>query len=377
MNQKIKANMFRHNDYLSQYACYDQQAIRLVNETSDIRPDFFRDIDRIIYSSAYARYIDKTQVYSLINNDHISRRMTHVQLVSKIARTIGRALALNEDLIEAAALGHDLGHVPFGHVGEAILNQLSLEHQEGYFQHNMQSVRNIMVVEKNGQGLNLTLQVLDAIMCHNGEMVTQIIKPQAKDFTIFLAEYNNSYQDLVGAHKLRPMTLEGCVVRISDIIAYLGKDIEDAEQIGLFDKKKLPAAITKVLGQSNKEIINTIIMDIITNSINHNYIKLSTEVFKAVNDLKSFNYQEIYLKANSQEQIKKYEKMFNQVFNQCLKDLETNNQEAVIYQDFLNKMEPSYIIENSPCRIVIDFMAGMTDAYLVKQAKEQAIDKLN
>ena len=129
----IAQNMRIHNQYLSSFATKDEEAMRFLEEKEDIRPAFFRDIDRIIYSMAYTRYMDKTQVFSYQNNDHISKRMIHVQLVSKIARTIGRALGLNEDLIEAASLGHDLGHVPFGHVGEAILNEISLEQGEGYF----------------------------------------------------------------------------------------------------------------------------------------------------------------------------------------------------------------------------------------------------
>ena len=160
--------MRNHNQYLSSYATKDEEAIRCTREEEDIRPPFFRDIDRIIYSMAYTRYMDKAQVFTYQKNDHISKRMIHVQMVSKIARTIGRALGLNEDLIEAASLGHDLGHTPFGHVGESILNEISLEQKEGYFHHNIQSVRMLMEIEQGGVGRNLTLQVLDAIMCHNG-----------------------------------------------------------------------------------------------------------------------------------------------------------------------------------------------------------------
>src|SRR5574344_1304262 len=172
MNKEIEQIILIKNNYLSKYACKDKDAIRFYPTVEDIRPDFFRDIDRVIYSLSYTRYIDKTQVFSnIFNNDHISKRMTHVQMVSKIARTIGRALNLNEDLIEAAALGHDLGHVPFGHEGETILSELSQEHGEGYFNHNVQSVRTLMNLEKDGNGDNITIQVLDAILCHNGELV--------------------------------------------------------------------------------------------------------------------------------------------------------------------------------------------------------------
>jgi len=164
----IKKRMISHEKSLSKYATKSSEAMRFAKEKrkNDIRPAFFHDIDRIIYSLAYTRYIDKTQVFSLKDNDHISKRMVHVQFVSKIAKTIGRALGLNEDLIEAIALGHDLGHVPFGHVGERILNDLSLKYDNTYFNHNVQSVRQLMVLENNGAGSNITVQVLDGILCH-------------------------------------------------------------------------------------------------------------------------------------------------------------------------------------------------------------------
>lgn len=370
MNEKIIQNMLRHNQNLSSYACLDSQAIRLKKEKIDIRSDFFRDIDRIIYSLSYNRYLDKTQVYSLIDNDNISRRMTHVQLVSKVARTIGRALALNEDLIEAAALGHDLGHVPFGHAGETILNKISIENNEGYFNHNIQSVRNLMELEKNGQGKNLTIQVLDAIMCHNGEMASQELHPMAKTTDQFLDEYHNSYIDAKIVKHLVPMTLEGCVVRISDIIAYVGKDIEDAEMMGFFQKENIPLTITKVLGDNNRKIVNTLVMDIINNSLDQNSIIMSREVYLALINLKKFNYQEIYNKANSKEQIAKYELMFRTVFANCLQALRIKNANSNIYKVYLNQMPKQYLANNSQERIVIDYLAGMTDDYLINQYQQ-------
>jgi len=152
MEEKIKNNMNRFEENLSPYACLNSEAIRFIKlNDNDIRTDYFRDIDRIIFSLSYSRYSDKTQVYSFTDNDHISKRMTHVQLVSKVARTIGRALRLNEDLIEAAALGHDLGHVPFGHAGEAILNRISVEKTGRMFNHNVHSVRVLKDIESHGK----------------------------------------------------------------------------------------------------------------------------------------------------------------------------------------------------------------------------------
>ena len=355
---------------LSKYACSYENGIRLKEEENDFRPSFFRDIDRILYSLSYTRYLDKTQVFTHGNNDHLSRRMTHVQFVSKIARTIGRALNLNEDLIEAASLGHDLGHTPFGHVGEKFLNEISLEHNEGFFNHNIQSVRLLMNVENYGNGLNITLPVLDAIMCHNGEFALGKYNKCEKTKEEFLDEYNKSYKDKKILKSLKPMTLEGCVVRISDMIAYLGKDIEDAVRLQLVSFNDIPENIKEVLGTSNKEIINTIVLDIIKNSTNKDYIKLSDKVFNAIVELKKFNYENIYRKAYREEELKNIENMFRTLFNKYLDDLKSNNYNSIIFSKYLNKMSENYKKNNSKERIVIDYISGMTDDYMIKQYKE-------
>lgn len=366
MNKVVYKNMRAKN--LSKYACSDDLSERFNPENEDIRPDFYRDIDRIIYSLAYTRYLDKTQVFTHGDNDHIQRRMTHVQFVSKIARTIGRALELNEDLIEAAALGHDLGHTPFGHVGEAILNEISLKHNEGYFNHNIQSVRNLMYVENYGKGYNITLQVLDAIMCHNGEFALGKYEPVKKTKADFLEEYTKSYSDKEVLKKLKPMTLEGCVVRISDMIAYLGRDIEDAVRLNIVTFESIPKNITNILGKSNREIVNTITLDIIENSLGKNYIKLSDEVYNAIVELKKFNYENIYAHAYTKEEHEEIKGMFNVLFNTYLEDLKNNNKESIIYNNYLKYMSDDYK-KNTYERIVIDYIAGMTDAYLIKQYK--------
>ncbi len=363
----LEENMYNHENNLSKFASLSKNAIRLKQEESDIRPAYFRDIDRIIYSLSYTRYIDKTQVFSLKENDHISKRIIHVQFVSKIAKTIGRALGLNEDLIEAIALGHDLGHVPFGHVGEKILNDISLKYDNTYFNHNAQSVRELMSLEKNGQGLNITIQVLDGILCHNGEFLSGKYIPKKKSVQTFLDDYNNTYINEKANTMLIPMTLEGCVVRISDIVGYIGRDIEDAIMLGILKKEELPKEITSVLGNNNREIINTIVTDIINNSLNKPYLLLSDDVYKALKALKNFNYKHIYDKANTKEQIKKYEEMINFLFQFFLNDLENKNKDSIIYQDFLNNMNEEYKRKTKNTRIVIDYIAGMTDDYFIKQ----------
>ena len=365
--QEIKNTMHKKDEFLSPYASKNEEGLRLNQESQDIRPNYFRDIDRIIYSLSYTRYIDKTQVFSHKENDHISKRMTHVQMVSKIARTIGRALSLNEDLIEAAALGHDLGHPPFGHTGEAILNKISLELGLGYFNHNIQSVRTLLKIENQGKGSNLCLQTLDAIMCHNGEIELAEYYPVSKDIETFLQEYNLSYQDNNIIKKLRPMTLEGCIVRVSDIIAYIGRDIEDAIRLGIITKDDIPQNIKNILGDNNSDIINTIILDIITNSYQKPYIKISPNIFTAIKELKKFNYENIYYKANTNEDINQYEMMFRKLIEVYYYQLQNNKEEEIIYQSYLNHMSKEYRQNNSNYRIIIDYIAGMTDDYFKKQ----------
>ena len=357
---------------LSKYATKDSDAIRLIKEKKDIRPDFFRDIDRVLYSTAYTRYIDKTQVFSFVSNDHISKRIIHVGFVSKIARTIGRALGLNIDLIEAAALGHDLGHVPFGHLGEMILNEISLKHNEGYFNHNIESVRILMNLENNGAGKNITVQVLDAIMCHNGEFVLGKYEPRKKTVEEFLEEYENSYKDKNAIKKLVPMTLEGCVVRISDVVGYIGRDIEDAITLKKIDINDIPKDVRETLGSNNKEIINTIVNDIIDNSINKPYIMMSDKVFKAIVKLKNFNYENIYSKANTKRQIEHYKLMYNTLFDKFLIDVKNNNKRSRIYRTYLNDMCDNYLNNTTDERKVLDFIAGMTDDYFIKCYKKIA-----
>ncbi len=360
-------NMLNHNKILSKYACPDSDAIYLHENKDDFRTPFFRDIDRIIYTLAFVRYSDKTQVFSFKENDHLTKRMIHIQYVAKIARTIGRALGLNEDLIEAASLGHDLGHTPFGHVGEAILNEISLENNEGYFNHNVHSVRLLMYIENYGKGLNITLQTLDAIMCHNGEFASQMYEVKKKSKEEFLKEYESCYKDRNAIKKLRPMTLEGSVVRISDLIAYLGRDIEDAKRMGLIDFSDIPLSIKENLGTSNREIVNTIVMDIINNSIGKDYIKLSDNVFKSIVELKKFNYENIYYKAYTEEEKDKLKLMLNTLFNKYMKDLENNNTDSNIIKSFLANMSDEYKNNNSNARIVIDYIAGMTDDYTLRE----------
>lgn len=349
----------------NEYATKDSDAIRLEPFEEDIRPNYFRDTDRIIHSLSYTRYTDKTQVFTHWHNDNVSRRIIHVQLVSKIARTIARALSLNEDLTEAIALGHDIGHVPFGHPGEAILDEISMKYDGTHFAHNVESVRELMVLENDGVGSNLTIQVLDGILCHNGELVMGEYRPKKKSKEDFLNDYERCYKDSEHIKSLIPMTLEGCIVRISDMVAYLGRDIEDAVRLDVLKIDALPKEITEVLGSNNREIVNTITLDIIKNSLGKPYIKISKDVFEAMKKLKKFNYTNIYYKANTEESLEFYKSVMNELFLYYRDNIE--DQENSINKVFLQSMSEKYLKETSTNRKVIDYMAGMTDDYILKE----------
>ena len=368
--EKAKNNFLEKEVNLSKYASKSDDAIRIKEEKEDIRTPYFRDIDRIIHSLSYTRYIGKTQVYSFKDNDHISKRMVHVQLVSKIARTICRALKLNEDLCEAIALGHDIGHTPLGHSGEAMLNEISIEELGEAFSHNVQSVRELMYVDSDGKGINLTIQVLDGIFCHNGEMLESKYEPMNKTKEEFLKVYNDSYKKINESKKIRPMTLEGCIVRISDIIAYIGRDIEDAINLGTFKRESIPKNITDVLGDNNKEIVNTIILDIINNSMNKPYIKMSDRVYEALSNLKKFNYKEIYSKSLTKDEYNYYKTGMKKIYNVYLDEVDKNNKKSIIFKTFLNYQSDEYNINTNNKRKVIDFISGMTDKMFLREIKK-------
>ena len=353
-------------DSLSKYATKSCDAIRLIDEEQDFRSPFSRDADRIINFASFTRYMNKTQVFSFKNNDNIQTRLVHVLLVSRISRTIGRALNLNEDLIEAIALSHDIGHVPLGHVGEKILNKISIRELNETFLHNIEGVRNYLVLERDGQGANLTIQVMDGILCHNGEKLHKIYKPVHKTKEEFLKNYEQSYKLHFDKVDFNPMTLEGCVVKICDVISYAGRDLEDAIRLGFVNRNDIPKSIINILGNCNRDIVNTLVCDIIKNSRGNNYIKLSDDVYLALKDLVEFNYHFIYNKANTKEELMYYEKIFNELYNRYLNDLENNNYNSSIFSNFLNNMSKDYL-KTSNKRKVIDYLSLMTDEYLMKE----------
>ncbi|MGC2434666.1 MAG: HD domain-containing protein [Desulfobaccales bacterium] len=358
--------------WLSPYSTRSVQASRRRFEESVARghrQEFAVDADRILHSRAYTRYIDKTQVFYLVEHEHISHRVLHVQLLSKIARTIGKFLRLNEDLLEAIALGHDIGHPPFGHDGEHILSGLCQTHGIGPFLHSIQGVRFLDCLEKNGRGLNLSLQVLDGILCHDGETHLERLSPQRdKTFAHLEEELRGKTAD--PELSLKPMTLEGCVVRLADTISYIGRDLEDAITLSLVKREELPPEAANRLGRTNGAIVYSLVTDLLRHSFDKNYVGYSPEVGALLKQLKEFNYQRIYNNPRIKEQTSKIEALCQRLFQRFLEDLDQDRRDSQIYREFLAPLDPAYRESHRPAEIVRDFLASMTDAYFLRTSQE-------
>ena len=356
---------------MNPYAFRDEDVIRRKanHDRANLwRPAFVRDCEKIMHLPLYSRYGDKTQVFSLYKNDDISRRSQHVQLVSRIARNIGSLLGLNLDLIEAISLGHDIGHTPFGHAGERKLDGLYFAQTGRHFNHNVHSVR---VLDKMFP-LNLSLQTLDGILCHNGELELEQYMPQSySDFNVFDEKFETCYVELQANKELIPATLEACVMRVSDIIAYLGKDRQDAMKLQLFEEE--PHYKAGEIGTTNAEIINNMVVNIVENSYRKPYLKMDTEYFQAFSEGKRENYQFIY---GNKQVAKVYEDdiypMMEAIYEKFLKDAKEHNKDSVLYRhhiDYVKKHASYYqgpdYEEMDANDIVVDCIASMTDDYFV------------
>jgi dGTPase len=347
---------------------------RQKNRIEDLRTPYSRDADRIIHTRAYTRYIDKTQVFYLVENDHITHRVIHVQMVSKIARTIGRSLRLNEDLIEAIALGHDIGHIPYGHFGETCLSKLCEQNGIGKFFHNVQSVQFLDRIEAR----DLTMQVLDGILCHNGEADDVRIEPEPCRNWAAFDKRVRAYA--TGQHFSAPMTLEGCVVKFADTIAYIGRDLQDARDVGLVNgTNPVPEECTRILGSTNREIINTLIYDLLQHSESDDtgYISYSHEVEQALIALRTFSRNYIYENPKLTAERDKIERMYQMLFTRYLDDLLCEERTSRIFTEFIatDWINKTYVESATPAELVRDFIAGMTDRYFAKQFEECVIPR--
>lgn len=318
--------------YLSPYAALsrDTKGRDKPEEPCDIRPEYQRDRDRILHCKAFRRLKHKTQVFLAPEGDHYRTRLTHTLEVSQIARTIARALGMNESLTEAIALGHDLGHTPFGHSGEAILDQLC----EDGFSHSRQSVRLVEVLEKDGHGLNLTWEVRDGILNHG--------------------------------LSARPATLEGHIVRLSDKIAYINHDIDDAIRARIFKEEDIPGEYTDVLGHSVRERLNTMIHDMIENSLEKPEIVMSAPMEKAMKDLRAWMFATVYSGSVAKAEEGRAQRMIRFLYEYYMEHVEE------LPREYLWLMEER---GEKKARVVCDYIAGMSDRYAIDMFEELFVPK--
>ena len=336
------------------------------DKSNVLRTSFIHDIDKILHCPYYNRYADKTQVFSFYKNDDLTRRAQHVQLVSRIARTLGKALNLNADLIEAIALGHDIGHTPFGHAGESYLDELFFAHTGMHFSHNIHSVRVLDGIFP----YNISLQTLSGIASHDGELEQEEYHPHLlTDFAEFDRQIAACYEDKKNVRLLVPSTLEGCVVRISDIIAYLGKDRQDAERAGLISHEDFANG---AIGTRNAEIINNLMVSIIENSYGKPYIKMDPDIFAALKKAKRDNYVQIYEKPEVRQKMEQSVKpMMEALYEVLREDLVKKKTDSPIFTHHIAYVQKAHYErdipyeKNDPDRIVVDYVASMTDDYLI------------
>ena len=317
----------RELEYLSPYATLSKNSKgrKIKEEECDIRPVFQRDRDRIVHCKAFRRLKQKTQVFLLPKGDHYRTRLTHTLEVSQNARTIAKALRLNEELVEAIALGHDLGHTPFGHAGERALNELC----PGGFKHNEQSVRVVESIEKEGRGLNLTWEVIDGIRNHKTSGC--------------------------------PATLEGQIVRLSDKIAYINHDIDDAIRGKIITEKDIPKEYADILGDTTKVRLDTLIHDVVSHSIDKNDILMSPEVENAMMGLRKYMFKNVYTNPLAKSEETKAKAMLKMLFEYYMRNIELMPEEFI------------YLIEEKGQdeeRVVCDYIAGMSDQYSVAKFQQ-------
>ena len=316
----------RELELLSPYAAYSgrSRGRERPEEECDVRTVYQRDRDRILHSKAFRRLKDKTQVFLAPQGDHYRNRLTHTLEVSQIARTIAKALRLNEDLVEAIALGHDLGHTPFGHAGERALNEVN---PDG-FAHYRQSVRVVELLEKNGDGLNLTWETRDGILNHG-----------------------------TSAH---PSTLEGQIVRLSDKIAYIHHDMDDAQRAGILSEDDIPITLRMLLGYTTRERLNTFVHDIIENSLEKDSITMSSEIREGMMDLRALMFRNVYESSVAKREEQKAIDMLMRLYEYYTAHPDAMSEE---YRGLIRRGE-------KPAQVVCDYLSGMTDQYSMEKFRE-------
>lgn len=368
----LKQQIEKKNENLNKFATKDSEAFRIdkMRSKSDlIRSNFVIDTDKILHNLFYNRYSDKTQVFSFYLNDDITRRSLHVQLVSRIARTIGQALNLNIDLIEAISLGHDIGHTPFGHKGEEFLNEKFFKNTSRYFTHNVHSVRVLQHITNS----NLTLQTLDGILCHNGDKDFSHFEPSmVYNFEELDRRIEMCYLDKNAVNKMRPATLEGCVVRISDMVAYVGRDRQDAIRAKLRTDEDFDHS--GILGKDNREIIKKMVSNIVKNSFGKNYLKIDDKVYSDFLALRNENNKVIYRNPKIDDVYNEtIRHMLFDLYDRFIEDIVSKDYNSYIYRHHVNHPKLKGFYKDSltgdlnvkPDEVVVDYIASMTDDYFI------------
>ncbi|MBO7675429.1 MAG: HD domain-containing protein [Atopobiaceae bacterium] len=357
------------------YATPNGAALRREQSDRDrdtlLRPAFVRDAEKIMHMPAYNRLAGKTQVFSFRANDDLTRRGLHVQLVARVARDIGYALGLNLDLIEAIALGHDIGHAPFGHAGERFLNSVFHQHTGRWFYHNVQSVRVLDVL----YGRNVSIQTLDGVICHNGEFEQQVLRTSTLDdvqgFDDMAAECWARGDEAI--RHLAPMTLEGCVVRVSDIIAYVGKDRQDAIRAGIAQEDTFDDGLG---GAYNAWALKAFVADVVEHSVGNSRIAMSEEAFEEMRRAKRENYEKIYGASEVNGEFNRgFEDLFARLYERVRDDLVEGREEAPVFRhhiryvsQWLGHYGQTYDWESDPDLTVVDYLSSMTDDYFMALA---------
>ncbi len=331
-----------------------------------VRPSFVCDVDRVLNNAFYNRCMDKTQVFPFYQNDDLTRRSFHLQLVSRISRKIAAVLRLNGDLTEVIALAHDMGHTPFGHGGERMLNELYHAHTGRYFNHNVHGVRLLRHVAT----CNLSLQSYNGILCHCGEKAFERYVPNpCESFDVLDEMMEHCYTVANSSQDLRPSTLEGCVVRICDILAYLGKDRQDALKVDVLTPETYPAR-GELVGENNAQIIRNATANIIKNSMGKPYLAMDGEVFESILRIKDDNAKRIYNSPQAHEQLDVViHPMMEQLYERFREDVKVGDESSYVFRHHIHswvmQFNEGYVDRWSPDDIVVDYIASMTDDYFI------------
>lgn len=367
----LRAGQRQREALLSPYAARDEEAVyeRPVRSDADdalVRTAFRRDVDRVLNNAFYNRCMDKTQVFPFYKNDDLTRRSYHLQLVSSISRKLAQALRLNTALTEAIALSHDMGHTPFGHGGERFLSDIYHAHTGRYFNHNVHGARLLRKVAT----CNLSLQAYNGILCHCGEKAFERYEPAPCNSFAQLDEMMERCYTTPGASSsLRPSTLEGCAVRICDILAYLGKDRQDALKLHVLDADSYETR-NEVAGSTNAQIIARVTANIIKNSIDKPYLAMDSEVFESLMRIKEDNSQRIYHSPQAHERLDEIvQPMMERLYDRFREDVISGNEDSFIWRHHIHswvmQFNEGYVDDNAPDDIVVDYLASMTDEYFI------------